>query len=113
MDICITLPKTIKWSDYEKELKKVKDYSQSINFKVPFLPIKTNQGDKCFLCYNNQIIGYQRIVGLMDDKKFKCSITGKAWEGKFIVRSGPFVKLNNPIPCKGFQGFKYVTINTN
>ena len=37
-DIIITLPSNIEWSDYEKELDAVKDESQIMNFKVPFLP---------------------------------------------------------------------------
>ena len=110
MNICITLPKTIKWNEYQKELDKVKDFKEFMFFKVPFLPIRTKQGDKCYLCYNNKIIGYQQIVGLIDSKKFQCSTTGKNWEGKFICRSGPFFPLEKPIDCKGFRGFKYVNI---
>ena len=41
--IVITLPSSVEWSDYEKELKAVEDESQVMNFKVPFLPSKTDR----------------------------------------------------------------------
>lgn len=104
-DIVITLPSTIKWEDYKKELNLVEDYSNVMNFKVPFFPKKTKIGDKCYLCYRGNIIGWMEIVD-MQEKEFTCSTTGKNFKGKFIVRSGPFHKIV-PIQMKGFQGFKY------
>jgi hypothetical protein len=104
-DIIITLPKSVKWSDYEKELKVVDDFSEVMNFKVNHFP-KTKIGSKCYLVYNGYIIGWMKIVG-MSEKEFNCSTTGKKWNGKFIERSGPFHKIE-PIPMKGFQGFRYM-----
>ena len=104
-DIVITIPKIINWSDYEKELKAVEDYSQVINFKVNNFP-KTKIGSKCYIVYNGNIIGWMEIVG-MSEKEFNCSTTGKKWVGKFIERSGPFNKIK-PTPMKGFQGFRYI-----
>jgi len=104
MDIIITIPKSIQWEEYEKELATVKDYKQVINFKVNNFP-KTKVGNKCYLLYNGFIIGWMEIVG-MAEKNFTCSTTGKNWMGKFIERSGAFHKID-PIPMKGFQGFRY------
>lgn len=104
MDIIVTIPKSIKWEDYKKELDAVKDYSQIMNFKVNNFP-KTAKGNKCYLCYNGNIIGWMEIVGL-SEKEFTCTTTGNKWKGKFIERSGPFHKID-PIPMKGFQGFRY------
>ena len=36
-DIVVTLPANIKWTDYQKELKEVEDYSSEMNFKVSIL----------------------------------------------------------------------------
>lgn len=107
LGICITIPKTIKWEDYQKELDAVADYSQEMNFKVPFLPKDVKVGDRCYLCYNDEIIGWMTISSL-GPKSFDCTTTGKEWEGNFISRSGPFHKLKTPTPCKGFRGFRYV-----
>ena len=103
-DIIVTIPKSIQWKDYEKELEAVKDYSQTMNFKVNNFP-KTKAGNKCYLLYNGFIIGWMQIVGTAE-KNFTCSTTGREWAGKFIERSGPFHKIE-PIPMKGFQGFRY------
>ena len=107
-DIVITLPSNIEWSDYEKELKVVEDETQVLNFKVPRLPINTEIGNKCYLCYRGNIIGWMKIVGLINNN-FNCTTTGKNWSGNFIQRSGKFNKIN-PIPMKGFQGFRYIKI---
>jgi hypothetical protein len=104
MDIIVTIPKSIQWKDYEKELKAVENYKQVMNFKVNNFP-KTKPGNKCYLLYNGAIIGWMKIVG-MSEKNFNCTTTGKNWSGKFIERSGPFHKIE-PIPMKGFQGFRY------
>ncbi len=103
-DIIITLPKSILWSDYQKELDAVKDGSQIMNFKVNNFP-KTKIGAKCYLLYNGFIRGYMFITGF-SEKEFVCSTTGNTFNGKFIERSGDFFKID-PIPMKGFQGFRY------
>lgn len=104
MDIIITIPKSINWEDYQKELDAVKDGSKVMNFKVNNFP-KTKPGNKCYLLYNGFIRGWMEIVGLSTDV-FTCTTTGKEWNGKFIQRSGLFHKIE-PIPMKGFQGFRY------
>lgn len=108
-DIVVTLPSKTKWSDYTKELNLVKDYSSVMNFKVNSLPKDTEIGNKCYLCYQGKVIGWMKIVGLIE-KEFTCTTTGKKYKGKFIVRSGPFNKIN-PIEMKGFQGFRYFSEN--
>lgn len=104
-DVIITLPKSVKWEDYLKELKAVEDGKQILNFKVNHLP-KTNVGNRCYLVHNGFIIGWMKIVGLKN-KSFTCGTTGRKWEGNFIERSGKFNYLNDKIPMKGFQGFRY------
>lgn len=54
--IIITMPSNINWN--KKELDAVKDYNQVMNFKVSNFPLKTKKGDKCYLCYKGQIIGW-------------------------------------------------------
>ena len=44
--ICITIPKTIKWEDYEKELKAVEDETQEMNYKIPTIPKGVSIGDR-------------------------------------------------------------------
>lgn len=103
--LLITLPSSVKWEDYEKELKAVEDETQVMNFKVPFLPKNINGIKRVYLVYNGNIVGWQKFVGT-SDKPFKCTTTDKEWDGNFIQRTGPFHKIN-PIPCVGFRGFRY------
>tara|TARA_R100000781_G_scaffold113591_1_gene82388 strand:- start:1230 stop:1553 length:324 start_codon:yes stop_codon:yes gene_type:complete len=106
MDIVITLPKSIKWEQYEKELNAVKDGKSVLNFKVPHIPKNTSIGERCYLCYNGYVIGWMEIVGLKENN-FVCSVTGMHWEGNFVQRSGAFHRIE-PFPMKGFQGFRYL-----
>jgi len=103
-DIVVTIPKTVNWSDYEKELEAAEKGS-ILNFKVRAFP-KTSIGNRCYICYNDNIIGYH-FISKFSEKDFQCQITGKFWQGKFIERTGKFHKIN-PVPMKGFRGYKYL-----
>lgn len=106
-NICITLPKSIKWSDYEKELEKVKDGNEEMNFRLPTLPKDVHPGDRCYICHDGFVKGWMKITGIGKHDGFNCSTTGKEWgDGIYVSRSGEFHYLNNPIPMKGFQGYK-------
>jgi hypothetical protein len=102
-DIIITIPKSIEWSEYQKELAEA-ERGGILNFKVSQFP-NTAKGRKCYLVYDGNILGYMIISG-MSEKEFTCTTTGKAWKGKFIERSGKFFPIT-PIPMRGFQGFRY------
>ena len=108
-DILITLPKTINWVDYEKELLNA-EKGDIMNFKVPFLPKSNVIGKKCYIVHNGFIMGYMIISGVINNTNFKCTTTGENWEGKFIQRTGKFYYLNDKIPYKGFQGWRYIQI---
>jgi hypothetical protein len=108
-DIVITLPSTIDWGDYVKELKTVENGYSVLNFSVNNLPTKTSVGCKCYLCWRGKIVGWMKISGLVDND-FICTTTGKHWKGKFIQRTGAFNYVDTPIPMKGFQGFRYINI---
>jgi len=103
-DIMVTLPKSNSWDEYSKELDVVKDGSEVMNYKVRTFP-KTGVGSKCYIVHDGFVKGWMEIVG-MSEEDFTCSTTGRVWEGKFIQRSGPFHYIE-PIPMKGFQGFRY------
>lgn len=102
-DIIITIPKLVKWSEYKHELNAAEN-GEILNFKVNHFP-KTDIGNKCYICYNGNIIGYHIICG-KSEKEFQCTTTGNMWKGKFIERTGKFYNIT-PIPYKGFQGFRY------
>ena len=105
-NIIITIPKTIKWEDYKKELDNA-EKGDIMNFKVPFLPKIPIIGNKCYVVYKGFIKGYMIISGVIDNSNFNCTTTGQNWSGKFIQRTGKFYYLTEEIPYKGFQGWRY------
>lgn len=107
--LIVTLPSTINWNEYEKELRKVANYKHVLNFKVHNFPRGIHKGDKCYVVHNGFIKGWMEIVGFTE-QPFTCTTTGKKWEGKFIQRSGPFHYMKETIPYKGFQGFRYFNL---
>lgn len=102
-NICITIPKSVRWEDYEKELKEVEDGRCEMNYRVHVLPRDVNPGDKCYVCHDGYVRGWMRIsrVGRLDG--FECTTTGKEWGGgNYISRTGRFHYLDKPIPMKGW-----------
>lgn len=106
MDILITIPAKIKWSDYEKELEAVKDCKQVMNFKVPSRP-NVKAMDKCYLLHKGFIVGWMNIMGVVSHS-FDCTTTKKHYEGIFVQRCGTFNYLEKPVKMKGFQGYRYI-----
>ena len=108
--LIVTLPSTTKWNEYEKELRKAANYKHVLNFKVHNFPKGVHIGDKCYIVHDGVIKGWMEIVGFSEEP-FTCTTTNKQWHGKFIQRSGPFHYLQEKIPYKGFQGFRYFDLN--
>ena len=103
-DIIITLPAKVSWDLYQQELDMVADGVGVMRFKVPFLP--KQKPERCYLVWRGNVVGWMKVVGVFDGN-FSCEVTGNVWIGKFIERSGLFHRLENPIPMRGFQGFRY------
>lgn len=106
-DWLITVPKTIVWSDYKKELDAVADGSQVMNYRVRYIPKDMVVGDRCFIVYDGRVRGWMEIVGLQTaDKAWQCTTTGDFWPaGKYIQRSGPFNEVDGP-EMLGFRGVR-------
>jgi len=103
----ITIPKTIKWEEYSKELKSVESRDSVLNYRVSQFPKKMAVGDLCYLLWDGKVRGWMEIVGLKSKKDpWKCTTTGKFWPpGKYLQRSGPFHKIDGPL-MQGFQGVR-------
>lgn len=107
MNWVITIPKTIVWADYQKELLQVSDGSQSMNYRTRYFPKEMRIGDRCYIVYDGKVRGWMQIVGLLEtDKNWTCTTTGLVWpSGKYIQRSGPFHECNGP-EMLGFRGIR-------
>lgn len=104
MDIVITIPKSINWDQYLVDLRHAEKRNEVLNFKVPHLP-KVNFHDRCYIVHDGAVRGYNHVLGV-EQKDFICTTTGKRWKGIFVVRYPKFHPID-PIPMKGFQGFRY------
>lgn len=109
-DIAITIPKSTRWEDYEEELAAARA-GEVLNFKVRQFP-RTEPGRRCYVVHDGAVRGWMHISGL-SEKAFTCTTTGKRWEGKFIERTGEFHPLEEPVPMKGFMGFRYIEEELN
>lgn len=105
MDVVVTLPKSVRWEDYEEELRAA-EAGAVMSFKVPRIPKDVRVGDRCYIAHNGFVRGYMVISGLDDWTEFACTTTGREWRGRFIQRTGRFTYIT-PVPMKGFQGFRY------
>lgn len=106
-NICITIPRTIKWEEYEKELKAVEDETQEMNYKLPTIPKDVKPGDRCYICHDGFVKGWMKISSIGNKDGFECTTTGKNWDkGCYVSRTGKFHYLQNPIPMKGFMGYR-------
>lgn len=108
MDWVITIPKTVDWSTYQRELVLVEDGTSVMNYKTRYIPKDMKVGDRCYLCYKNKIRGWMEIVGIVEKRQpWKCSTTGAIWPaGKYIQRSGEFHPINPQPEMRGFRGIR-------
>lgn len=105
MDIVVTVPK--------KEMKNLKEedtFAAGKNvyqyWSVSKRPKYLNVGDKVYFVEDGKISYYHIFLGFKDD--IKCEATGREWSGCNLTLQYPEIKLKNPIPMSGFQGFRYM-----
>ena len=107
MNWVLTIPKSVRWEDYQKELETVADGSSVMNYRTRYFPKGMKAGDRCYLVWDGQVRGWMKIVGLVDaNTPWRCTTTGKTWPaGKYIQRSGPFHEVDGPAMV-GFRGVR-------
>ena len=105
MDILVTTPKSSHKLAAE-EAKFVKENPGAYWFRTIRGRPNVQIGDRVYYVDNGQIRGY----GIVFDIEYggtECEATGKIYYGTHL-KQRKWVWLKNPIPFKGFQGFRYV-----
>jgi hypothetical protein len=103
----ITIPKTVRWENYQQELNAAQDGRTLLNYRTRYFPKEMRVGDRCYVVWNGQVRGWMEIVGLVDaPTEWQCTTTGARWPaGKYIQRSGPFHGVDGPA-MTGFRGVR-------
>ena len=107
MNWIVTLPKFVKWEDYQEELKAVKDGTQALNYKVRYIPKEMKVGDQLWITHEGKVRGWMTVTGLLRaSSDWECTTTGKVWRvGNYIQRSGEFHHVTGQ-KAKGFRGIR-------
>lgn len=102
----ITIPKTVRWEDYQRELDAVAaDPDLTLNYRTRYFPKDMEVGDRCYVVWNGRVRGWMEIAGLDEfPHPWTCVITGTEWAaGKYIQRKGVFHEVGGPA-MTGFRG---------
>lgn len=101
----VTLPRTVIWEDYKKELAAVAAGTQSMFYKLPYKPKGMQVGDRCYITWWNYVRGYM-IIKDIARREFTCSTTGVQWSiGWYMERTGQFFYESGAYK-KGFRGIR-------
>jgi len=107
MDWVITLPQTVEWEDYQKELDFVEKEGGTLWYRVARVPRDLRRGDRVFLVWRGKVRGWMKAIHDGDySMGFFCQVTDRYWpEGWYVVREGKFHRVDGP-EMKGFRGIR-------
>lgn len=104
MDWIITLPKTVKWVDYEHELRAA-EAGSVLSYRVPF-KAGVAKGDRVFVVWYGRVRGFMTATGTVYLDQLICSTTGAEWRpGWYVQRTGRFFAFDG-CAMKGFRGIR-------
>jgi len=105
MDIIVTTPK----KDLENAQAETDSGEPYWFRRLPHKPVHLNIGDRVFYLSDGCIIGFARLLNIEEKPNgMQCSTTGKIWPpGWYLIIDAYSWTDIQPIPCRGFQGFKY------
>jgi hypothetical protein len=102
----MTVPKTVSWEAYKRELKAVESGDAVLNYRAR-VPKHMRVGDRCYVVHDGRVRGWMTVTGVeRRTKAWTCTTTKKRWPpGQYIQRSGPFHEVDGP-EMRGFQGVR-------
>lgn len=128
MDVAITIPKTTSWETWLEEARSASsgcgrtretakggepfgNAQGKLRYHIGRKPKKLRAGERCFVLHDGFLRGFHYVKKISYSCGLKCEVAGKSWpEGYYLVRSGRFFQLEDPIAMKGFRGFRYVEV---
>ena len=109
MDIAVTTPKSEMRSAAEEAQMCLRNGGGYYYRTMSRLPKDLDIGDKVFYVEDGFVRGFA-VVYDIDYGEFTCSATGKQRSGNQIIMSADSWKWIQPIPMKGFQGWRHFSL---
>lgn len=115
MDLILTWPRTRPLDSYVEEMKRAERLGQVVNFRVhnkPTLKVQGDDWERAWMVHDGKVRGYSHIVeiaerGIGEVLRVQSDPRGGYWPpGVYVVREAIFFQVE-PIPMRGFQGFRY------
>lgn len=112
-DLILTWPKNRSLESYLLEMKRAERAGLVVNYRVHHPPKSDDPWGRCYMVHDGAVRGYSRIIEVVHRAAGEVSRVGSdSWEGFwpegwYIVREAVFTLLDEPIPYKGFRGFRY------
>lgn len=108
MDIIVTIPKKMlaQVEEEERQAEAARLRGEEIYYfwKLGQVPKHLNIGNRCYFVWDGAMRAYHKVVGLAKD--MTCQTTGTFYPGLSVVLD-PVIHEIEPIPMKGFQGYRY------
>lgn len=114
MDILVTIPKR-EMNNIKKEdawLKNQKPGEAVQFWSMSRIPKDIHAGDRVYFVEAGAVRYYHELLSISNESSMKCEATDRVWGGPALILTCPPVTLKNPVPMKGFQGFRYVERGT-
>ena len=106
MDMLVTTPQSeIDTSRKEGEIVEQEGGYWFRTFR--FRP-KVEVGEKIFFVETGLIKGYGIVFEVSQTKGEECELTGRIWNGNWVVKYNNWQWLKTLVPFKGFQGIRYI-----
>ena len=110
MDIVVTVPKReitrVNRENVWAQEHTAKGQVIHQGWSMKRLPKSCFPDDRVYFIHDGVIVNYNVLIGT--DYDFHCEYSDRTWPGPCLILYYPCVPLKNPVPMKGFQGFRYI-----
>ena len=106
MDIVVTTPKSEMLNAAAEAAQCLRDEGGYYFRAFQRLPTNVQSGCRVYYVENGAVRGFA-LVERIEAGRFKCETTGRCWSGWNLLMRADSWKWIEPIPMRGFQGWRY------
>jgi hypothetical protein len=104
-DIVVTIPKS-EYKNDDLETQRMNYHNENQFWTMKKIPKAIGIGSRIYFVKHGMIESSMKIFKIERDKEETCTTTGRLWKGNLLYMND-LQYLDNTIPCKGFQGYRY------